>query len=310
MKELSITVLGPGGVGGFLAGVLVKEGFCVTCVTSDASVEIIKQDGLRIESKVFGDFTVHPKVATKLESEPDILFVTTKTTTLKNALDRVDPCLVGNSVVVPLLNGIEHMQILRSRYGDRVVAATIGNFSASKVSPNHIIHTTPSAPSAHVEMASDGDIPKSELLKISDMLAKVNITVDVLNSESVVLWRKLIRLNAIACTTSASDRTIGFIKSDKWWRKKLEGCVIEGINVSNVEGVEMNSETVMEQIDHLPDGLTTSMQRDINAGNPSEIDAIAGAVVRAGKRHGISCPTIEELMNIIQDRIETISNTL
>ena len=72
----------------------------------------------------------------------------------------------------------------------------------------------------------------------------------------------------------------------------------------------MNSETVMAQIDRLPDGLTTSMQRDINAGNPSEIDAIAGAVIRAGKRHGISCPTIEELMNIIQDRIETISNTL
>ncbi len=307
MNELSIAVLGPGGVGGFLAGILVKEGFCVTCITSDASVEIIKQEGLRIESKAFGDFTVYPKVATKLESEPDILFVTTKATTLKNALERVDPCLVGNAVVVPLLNGIEHMQVLRSRYCDRVVAATIGNFSASGVSPNHIIHT---APSAHVEMASDGDIPKSRLQEISDMLAKVNITVDVLNTEADVLWRKLVRLNTIACTTSASDRPIGFIKSDKWWRRKLEGCVVEVVNVSYAEGVEMNSETVMAQIDRLPDSLTTSMQRDINAGNPSEIDAIAGAVVRAGKRHSISCPTIEEMMGIIQDRIKTISNTL
>jgi len=132
----------------------------------------------------------------------------------------------------------------------------------------------------------------------------------VLNTEADVLWRKLVRLNTIACTTSASDRPIGFIKSDKWWRRKLEGCVIEGINVSVAEGVEMNSGTVMAQIDRLPDSLTTSMQRDINAGNPSEIDAIAGAVVRAGKRHSISCPTIEEMMGIIQDRIETISNTL
>ena len=72
----------------------------------------------------------------------------------------------------------------------------------------------------------------------------------------------------------------------------------------------MKSETVIAQIDRLPDGLTTSMQRDINAGNTSEIDAIAGAVIRAGKRHGIFCPTIEEMMGIIQDRIETISNTL
>ena len=309
MKGLSITVLGPGGVGGFLAGILVKKGFCVTCITSDASVEIIKQKGLRIESKAFGDFTVYPKVATKLEFEADILFVTTKATTLKNALERVDPCLVGNAVVVPLLNGIEHMQVLRSRYRDRVVTATIGNFSASKVSPNHIIHTTPSAPSAHVEMASDGDIPKSRLQEISDMLAKVNITVDVLNTEADVLWRKLVRLNAIACTTSASDRPIGFIKSDKWWRRKLEGCVVEVVNVSYAEGVEMDSGAVMAQIDCLPDGLTTSMQRDINAGNPSEIDAVAGAVVRVGKRHGISCPTIEEMIGIIQDRIETISNT-
>jgi 2-dehydropantoate 2-reductase len=116
-------------------------------------------------------------------------------------------------------------------------------------------------------------------------------------------------LNAIACTTSASDRPIGFIKSDKWWRRKLEGCVVEVVNVSYAEGVEMDSGAVMAQIDCLPDGLTTSMQRDINAGNPSEIDAVAGAVVRVGKRHGISCPTIEEMIGIIQDRIETISNT-
>ena len=72
----------------------------------------------------------------------------------------------------------------------------------------------------------------------------------------------------------------------------------------------MNSETVMAQIERMSNGLTTSMQRDINAGNTSEVDAIAGAVVRVGKRHDISCLTIEEMMGIIQDWIKTISNTL
>ena len=71
------------------------------------------------------------------------------------------------------------------------------------------------------------------------------------------------------------------------------------------EGSKIDYKEVMTKIDSLPYGLTTSMQRDIAKGQPSELDAIAGAIVRRGARHGLACPGITEMMNMILTQKET-----
>lgn len=299
MSNLSAAILGPGAVGGFLAAMLSRKGVPVTCIGREAVVETITQHGLRVESIVLGNFVARPKAVARLDREPDVLFVTTKATTLQEALERVDPLLVKNTVIIPLLNGLEHMQVLRARYNKRVVAGNI-SIEVTRRGLNRIAHTTPFA---RIKLASDGDVPTSRLAEIAQLLSSAGIETEVLESEAAVLWEKLVRLNALACTTSASDRSLGFIRSDPWWRKQLEGCVREGAAVATAEGAKTDSEVVMAQIDALPATLTTSMQRDIAAGKPSELDAIAGAVVRAGARYGIDCPVIKSLIEMIKSRI-------
>ena len=300
MSDLGVTVLGLGAIGGFLAAVLWRNGISVTCVAREATAEAIVHSGIRLESATFGDFVAYPRVVTRLNHEPDILFVTTKATTLCDALERVDPYLVANAIVVPLLNGIEHMQVLQSRYGKRIVAASVGSVEVIRLSRGHVVHSTPSV---RIELASDGDVQASRLSEFVRLLSSVGIATELLESEAAVLWRKLVRLNAIACATSASDRPVGYARSDPWWRKRLEACVREGAAVAAAEGVRIDPETVMTQIDRLPAGMLTSMQRDIASGNASELDAIAGAVVRAAARYALDCPTIESLIARIQSRI-------
>lgn len=299
-NNLSVAILGPGAVGGFLAALLFKNDVSVTCIAKESTVKMISQDGLRLESAAFGNFVVHPKTVPYLDSAPNILFVTTKATTLLDALKRIEPALIANAIIVPLLNGIEHMEILRSYFGRGVVAANIGNIEVKRISPNHVIHSTSSA---RIELASDGDVQTRSLIKIEQLLSGVGIVTEVLNSEAEVFWGKLVRLSAVACTTAASACPIGFVRTNKWWRKQLEGCVKEAAAVALKEGVKIDPTAVMVKIDSLPVGLSTSLQRDILAGKPSELDAIAGAVVRAGARHSIDCPVIESLISMIQSRI-------
>ena len=114
-------------------------------------------------------------------------------------------------------------------------------------------------------------------------------------SEAQILWSKLVRLNALACTTSASDRPIGFIRSDPEWRAALVGCIEEAAAVANADGASIDPAARLAELDDAHAELCSSMQRDIAAGREPELDAIAGAVLRAGRRHGIECPTIARL---------------
>jgi 2-dehydropantoate 2-reductase len=109
------------------------------------------------------------------------------------------------------------------------------------------------------------------------------------------MWSKLARLCALALTTSASDHPIGHVRTDPRWRTALEGAVNETVAVANADGADLNAGDTLAELDAAHAELGSSMRRDIAAGRPTELDAIAGAVLRAGRRHGVRCPTVQWL---------------
>jgi 2-dehydropantoate 2-reductase len=125
------------------------------------------------------------------------------------------------------------------------------------------------------------------------------------DSEAQVLWSKLVRLNALACTTSAYDKLLGEIRSTPALRADLLGAIEEGCAVGRAEGAhDVDPARAMEELSSAHATLGSSMQRDIAAGRAPELDAIPGSVLRAGARHAIECPTIERLVAMIEARIE------
>jgi 2-dehydropantoate 2-reductase len=288
-----IAVLGAGGVGGFLAAALDRSGEDVTVVAREPTASAIGERGLRVRSVVLGAFEARPAVATELADEVDVLFVATKATGLEAGLERI---LSAPRLVVPLLNGLDHLAVLRRRFGaDRVPAAVI-RIESDRPRPGEIMQTSPSC---RVDLAASA-VPAAEVEGVTEILQRAGIPVRTGAGEATVMWSKLARLCPLALTTSASDRPIGFVRSDPRWRSALEGAINETVRVANADGAQLDAAEPLAELEAAHAELSSSMQRDIAAGREPELDAIAGAVLRAGERHGVRCPTVRWLWNRVR----------
>jgi 2-dehydropantoate 2-reductase len=286
----SIAILGPGGVGGFLAGALERSApGAVTLVAREPTAAAIARDGLRVASVRLGDFTARPTTVATLAGPVDALVVATKAVGLEAALDRV--AALEPRIVLPLLNGLDHLGVLRARYGSRAVAGSI-RIESTRTGVGEIEQTSPFL---RIDMASADPAMRPPLEELAGVLDAAAVPARILESEAQAMWGKLVRLNALACTTSAWDLPLGEIRSDPGRRAALESCVREGAAVAEAEGAAVDPAVTMAELDDVHAELRTSMQRDIAAGREPELDAIPGSVLRAAARHGIECPTIERL---------------
>lgn len=294
---MRIAVLGPGGVGGLLAGVLARSGQDVTVVAHEATADLVAERGLRIDSVTFGQFVARPLALARLTQPADVLLVATKAGGLSGALGRI---AVEPAMVVPLLNGLDHMFVLRERFAPETVIAGSIRVEADRPAPGVVVHTSPfllvSMASAHAPM-------QEPIARLQQALVAAEIPVKVGSSEPEVLWSKLVRLNALACTTSAYDKLLGEIRSTPALRADLVGCIEEACAAARAEGaLSVAPEKALAELERAHETLGSSMQRDIAAGRTPELDAIPGSVMRAAARHGLACPTIERLAATIAAR--------
>ncbi|GAC1440123.1 MAG: ketopantoate reductase family protein [Solirubrobacteraceae bacterium] len=274
-----IAVLGPGGVGGLLAAALERAGTPVVLVAREETAAQLGE--LHVRSVALGDFTASPRVVSRLREPVRALIVATKAVGLREALARIE---VEPELVLPLLNGLDHMEVLRE-YFPRVLAGSI-RVESDRPSPGEIVQTSSFL---RIELAGHGGD------WLARTLSDAGVPAVVRGSEAQVLWSKLVRLNALACTTSASGLLLGPIRADPHWRRRLERAVAEAAAVARASGAEVDPARVIEELTQAHATLGSSMARDLAAGRPAEVDAIPGAVLRAAAKHGIACPEIEAL---------------
>ncbi len=158
------------------------------------------------------------------------------------------------------------------------------------------------SPFLRVDLASKYPEAAAPLEQLAQLLNGAEVPARVGSSEAQIMWSKLVRLNALALTTSASGERIGFIRSDPAWRATLERAIEEGAAVAVADGAALDPSTPLGELEAAHAELGSSMQRDIAAGLQPELDAIAGSVLRAARRHGIACPTIERLAAEVAER--------
>jgi 2-dehydropantoate 2-reductase len=282
---VNVAVLGPGAVGGVLAVGFVNAGVRVICVASPATAGVIRSEGLTLR-RGQEVVTARPDVAETLEEPADVLLVTVKAPALDHALERV---AVGVETVVPLLNGIEHMQTLEERLPHaHVVGASIGRIEAFLERPGVVIQ-----PTLSVAMTVAWDTPR----ETTELLRRSGTEVHVDGTANEVLWEKLARQAATAVVTSITQRPVGELRADPEWRPRFQEAVAEACRVAAADGVALSADAEWEIIETMPPLLTSSTARDIAAGVPSELDAITGAAVRAGRRLGVDTPVLSELFD-------------
>jgi 2-dehydropantoate 2-reductase len=288
---MKIGVLGPGAIGGLLAALLCRAGYSICCYGSKNAVESIQQNGIQVKSAVFGSFISHPIADTAASSKVDILFITVKAPSLGTALEKFANCVGSETIIVSLLNGMGHRERIRQVFGPKVVVGTIGAVEALLSDDRVVQHLSLMIP--HVEIASDTDVSAKIVSSIVTAVRNSGLSATIRNSENEVIWRKLVRLSAIATMTACTQLPLGNIRIDKQLRSQLHELVEELCLIARADGVDCSAADVMCQIDALPEALTTSLQRDIGAGRPSEIESILGEPIRRGQSIGLSLPTME-----------------
>jgi 2-dehydropantoate 2-reductase len=277
-----VAVLGVGGVGGMLA---VRAD--AVCVGTERTVAAIQGSGLTL---VHGETTTvaHPEAVERLETPVGLLVVTVKAHDLPAALDRIAPEALAGAVVLPLLNGLEHVDVIRERLRTAVAAGSIGRLEAFSPEPGVVVQR--SADNAIIN-ASSRELDRSALDAALEPLRVPGVDVVVGHDERAVLWEKAARLAVLAAATVASGLAVGSLRADEAWRPRLMDALRESCTVAAADGVALDATAQWAMIEAMRDDLTTSAARDAAAGRPTELDAIAGSVVRAGARLGV--PTTE-----------------
>jgi 2-dehydropantoate 2-reductase len=285
-------ILGAGGVGSLIGGALGRSGADVVLLLRPET--LARHPGrLRVESVVLGDFEVEVATASALDRDVDVLWVTPKATQLDAALELVPPERVGDAVAVPLLNGIDHVALLRGRY-EHVLAATI-RVESERVEPGLVRQKTPFL---RIDLG-----PGHRRDDVAEELRAAGLAVAIAPDEPTVLWEKLALLAPLALTTTALGAPVGGVQSDPEWNSRLLRCHDEAVAVGVAEGATLDRPALRNLFD-LPLGeMRTSMQKDFDAGLPLELDAIAGPIARGGGRHGIPTPATEELIALVEARL-------
>ncbi|HET9324837.1 MAG TPA: ketopantoate reductase family protein [Gaiellaceae bacterium] len=280
--------MGVGGVGTFLGAALARAGRDVVLLMREES--LARYGGVvHVESAVLGHFDAEVPAAPMLDRPVDVVWVTTKATQLAEALERVPPT---DAVIVPLLNGFDHVGLLRRRYGAKGVLAASIVIESERVEPGFVRQVSSFAT---VTLAPD---PRAE--SIREEVADAGLTASIGDDEATVLWTKLAMLAPVALTTTLRGSDLSSVLADPPWRERFESCVREVTAAALEDGVVLDADAIVARLDGIPPGLRSSMQKDREAGKPTEIDAIGGAVVRAAARHGLDAPVTRALVEGIR----------
>jgi len=231
----------------------------------------------------------------------DVLWLTVKATQLEAALKAITiPASV--KAMVPLLNGIDHLALLRSKYGTgKVIAATIAG-ETERVAPGHIVHRSPFA---RLNISSAGH---SLLGSTIEQLQQLGFECHFIDHEPTLMWSKLVFLAPFALTSTAADKSTDEIFADPHWRQLGVSCIRETCAVAVAEGAKLDVESVLASAAKMGAiRMRSSMQKDVEQGKPPELDAIAGPILRGARHHGIEIPATKELVAGVEKRIGVAS---
>jgi 2-dehydropantoate 2-reductase len=298
---MRIAVIGAGGVGGYFGGKLAHGGSDIVFLVRGAALDALRTDGLRVDS-INGDFVIErpnvtddPSTAGKV----DAIFVTVKTWQIAEAAESIKPMLGDDTVVIPLENGIDAPDQLAAILGREHVLGGLCGIVSFIAAPGHVRHIG-ADPFIMFGELDNRRTARAERLREECMRAGVQA--DIPSDIHHALWSKFVFIAAMSGIGAATRAPIGIWRSMSETRDLAARAIREIASVARARGVDLGAEVVertMGRFDGLTPDATSSLQRDIMAGKPSELDAQLGAVVRLGRESGVPVPVCDTLLTLL-----------
>jgi 2-dehydropantoate 2-reductase len=293
---MKFLVFGTGAVGGYFGGRLAQAGEDVTFIARGHHLKAILDSGLRVDS-ISGDFLIRPARATdsvRAIQRPDVVLLAVKSFQLDDAIEQLFPVVEEDTVILSLLNGIDHIDTLVREFGQEHVLGGMCRISAHVAAPGHIKHVAIDPYIAFGELDRN---PSERVSNIFNAFRKISgSTFEAHDNIFLAMWEKYLLISAFGGVGAVTRQPIGVFRSIPESRAMFRRALEEVVLIANARGVPLSEnsvQAVMDRIDSLPPETTASMQKDIMAGKPSELESQTGALVRMARKLGVYAPTHE-----------------
>jgi 2-dehydropantoate 2-reductase len=294
---MRILVIGAGAVGGYFGGRLAKAGRDITFLVRSKRAEQLRKTGLVIVEPD-DTFTVQPKLllADELKAKPDtfdLILLSTKAYSLDAATEDFAPAVGRGTAILPLLNGMTHLDALIARFGKDAVLGGSTRISADLDAEGRVHSMDPTLNDVHF-----GEIDKS----VSPRIRAINETLtgcgfdEFLEPDVIAfMWNKWTVLSALASITCLLRASIGAVAAEPYGMDTERAILSESVAIATANGYpppDAFLSAVETRLTLAGSDLTASMHRDMMRGAPVEVDHILGALLKRGRQHGVSSPLL------------------
>ena len=289
---MRIAVFGTGAVGGYFGAQLARAGEEVIFIARKEHLQAIRAHGLRVETSK-GEIVIHPAQASDDPMQVgvvDAVILGVKAWQVTEAARAMKPMIGPETFVVPLQNGVEAPSQLEAILGAKHVLGGLCGTISWIIGPGHIRSI------GEVHFIKFGELdnrPSERTEQLRKVFERAGVKVEVPSDIHMALWEKFLFVVSFGGVGAVTRAPIGVIRTLPETRHLLEQCMREIFEVARARQIAL-SEGIVEKtmifLDSLAASGTTSLQRDIADGKPSELDAWNGAVVRLGQEVGVPTP--------------------
>jgi len=295
---MKILVLGAGAIGGYFGGRLAQAGADVTFLVRPKRREQLARDGLVIESPL-GNLKLPVKtvVAGELAAGYDAILFTCKAYDLDSAMEAIAPAVRAPAAVVPLLNGIAHLERLDARFGREQVMGGTAHINATLRPDGTVVHGDAlqnmlfGERDRGVSTLDGASRPRSaRALALAEATKAAGIGGGLSEDIEQDLWEKVVFLCALATATCLFRANVREVVGAPGGREAMQRAIAANVAVATAEGHPPRPASIARFVERLtdPEGLwSASMLRDLEAGGQVEADHVVGWMLERARRHGV-----------------------
>lgn len=298
---MKILILGAGAVGGYFGGRLVEAGADVEFLVREARADVLQQKGLEIISP-FGNYqsAVRTVTAETLSPRYDLVIFTCKAYGLTEAIKAIRPAIGANTVIVPLLNGISHLDTLDQAFGKSHIAGGSCQLSATLGPAGEIVHLN----QIHKIIFGERDGTQSALMQsLKEIFARTKVNAEHNSDITQIMWEKFIFITTLAGLTCLMRADMGTITKTRHGtaltREMLEICRTtaerSGANPDPTRLAAMATTILTEN-----SPLKASMLRDIENGSTTEGEHLVGYMTQLAEQHHLDCKLLQVALTHLQ----------
>lgn len=287
---MRIAVFGTGGVGGYFGGRLARAGQDVVFIARGAHLKAIREHGLKVDS-ILGDFVVTPAEATDDVStigEVDLVILGVKAWQVGDAALAIRPLLGPHTCVLPLQNGVEAADHVATEVPTANILGGLCGVISFVAGPGHIRHVAEREPFITIGELANQASKRTEA--IANALQAAGIKNQIAPNIQIALWQKLMLIVSLSSIGAITRTPVGIWRAVPETRRMHSDIVHEVFAVARGRGIGVPQE-YLEAVKNWPDRLepeaTTSLQRDIAEGRPSELEQQIGVVVRTAREFDV-----------------------